>query len=422
MTQEIQPGVFLHVLPTEKFKTVRFMIRFSARHTKDNAGARTLLTSLLETNSQNYPTQTALSSRLAELYGASFGVGMAKKGNLHQVNVTLTLVNGKYVGDDALLAQGVAFLREVLFAPNISNGQFDEATFQVEKENMLSYIKSFAEDKQAYASLQLQQLFFKEDADQQVPSFGTLATVSALTAADLVTTYEKMVREDQVDIFVVGDVTEDEMLALFAPLPFPKGERVHPEIFFKQPAINYVEEKQEQEPLTQSKLNLGYRSEIYYGQLNRFALMVFNGLFGGFPHSRLFMNVREKESMAYYASSSYDSFRGFVNVQTGIDAKNREKVLHLISEQLITLQKGQITDEELEQTKAMLKNSYLLSLDSPQALIEADYLDNWLPESVMDDETFLRCIDEVTVAQVQKVAQSIQLQAIYFLEGEGANA
>ena len=166
MTQEIQPGVFLHVLPTEKFKTVRFMIRFSARHTKDNAGARTLLTSLLETNSQNYPTQTALSSRLAELYGASFGVGMAKKGNLHQVNATLTLVNGKYVGDDALLAQGVAFLREVLFAPNISNGQFDEATFQVEKENMLSYIKSFAEDKQAYASLQLQQLFFKEDADQ----------------------------------------------------------------------------------------------------------------------------------------------------------------------------------------------------------------------------------------------------------------
>ena len=94
----------------------------------------------------------------------------------------------------------------------------------------------------------------------------------------------------------------------------------------------------------------------------------------------------------------------------------------MISEQLITLQKGQITDEELEQTKAMLKNSYLLSLDSPQALIEADYLDNWLPESVMDDETFLRCIDEVTVAQVQKVAQSIQLQAIYFLEGEGANA
>ena len=62
--------------------------------------------------------------------------------------------------------------------------------------------------------------------------------------------------------------------------------------------------------------------------------MVFNGLFGGFPHSKLFLNVREKHSLAYYASSSVEPFRGLLTVQTGIDGKNREKVLRLVNDQL----------------------------------------------------------------------------------------
>ena len=86
---------------------------------------------------------------------------------------------------------------------------------------------------------------------------------------------------------------------------------------------------------------------MYYDEPERFALMVFNGLFGGFPHSKLFMNVREKESLAYYASSSVDTFRGFMSVQTGIDEKNRNQVLRLIHEQLESLRNGEITDLEL---------------------------------------------------------------------------
>lgn len=422
MTKEIQPGVYFHLIPTQQFKTLRLYIRFSARHQAQSAAARTLLTSLLETNSRNYPTHTALSSALAELYGASFGVNMAKKGNLHQVNLSMNLVNGKYLGVSSLLDQATAFIKEILFAPNIVASSFDEGTFAIEKENLIAYMKSIAEDKQTYASQELQQLFFQSDADQSVPSYGTLASLTALTSQDLVATYEKMLNEDQVDVFLVGDVTEAEGGRFMAALPFSKTERVHPEIFYYPMADNVIAEKQEQEPLTQSKLNLGYAMDVYYGQPERFALMVFNGLFGGFPHSRLFMNVREKESMAYYASSSYDTFRGFVSVQTGIDGENRERVLHLIAQQLESLQRGEITAEELAQTKAMLKNSFLLSLDSPQAMIEAAYLDNWLPEAAMTDEMILAGIEAVTIKEVQKIAQKMQLKAVYCLEGVGKNA
>ncbi|PAB01569.1 EF-P 5-aminopentanol modification-associated protein YfmF [Enterococcus canintestini] len=416
MSVELGKGINLEVIPTKKYKTTRILIRFSARHSEKTAAARTLLTSLLETNSLNYPTQNELSTRLAELYGASFGVSVAKKGNLHQVNVGMSLVNGSYVGNENLLNEAVAFLQEILFAPNVKDGAFDEKTFATEKENLLAYLKSMKEDKQTYASLRLQELFFQNDADQKVPSFGTVATAKGLTATDLVAVHQKMLNEDHIDIFVIGDVEPKNVQEIFAQMPFLNSERVKPEIFFTQSHSNIINEHVEYDQVIQAKLNLAYQIDTYYGDPSRFALMVFNGLFGGFPHSKLFMNVREKESLAYYASSSFDSFRGLLKVQTGIDQEKREAVLHLINEQLESLRQGEVTQEELAQTKAMLKNQYLLSLDNPQALMENAYLDLWLPHTKMSEEAFIAGIDEVSIEAVKKIALSVKLKAIYCLE------
>ncbi len=133
------------------------------------------------------------------------------------------------------------------------------------------------------------------------------------------------------------------------------------------------------------------------------------------------MNVREKESLAYYASSSVDTFRGFMSVQTGIDGKNRNQVLRLIHEQLESLRNGEVTELELAQTKAMLRNQYLLSLDAPQATIETAYLDNWLPETQLTDDEWLSRMENVTIHDIQNVAQKIELQAIFFLDGGMTN-
>lgn len=416
MSVELGRGINLEVIPTKKYKTTRILIRFSARHSEKTAAARTLLTSLLETNSLNYPTQNELSTRLAELYGAGFGVSVAKKGNIHQVNVGMSIVNGSYVGEEDLFAQAVAFLQEILFAPNVKEGAFDEKTFTTEKENLIAYLKSMKEDKQTFASLRLQELFFQNSADQKVPSFGTVATTEGLTAEELVAVYQKMMTEDHIDIFVIGDVEAKPVSEILAHLPFEKGERVKPEIFFAQNHSNIINEQVEYDQVVQAKLNLAYQMDTYYGDADRFALLVFNGLFGGFPHSKLFMNVREKESLAYYASSSFDSFRGMLKVQTGIDQEKREAVLRLINEQLESLRKGEVSTEELAQTKAMLKNQFLLSLDNPQALIENAYLDLWLPQTKTSEEAFLKGVDAVTIDAVKKMALSVELKAIYCLE------
>src|SRR5699024_202604 len=122
-----------------------------------------------------------------------------------------------------------------------------------------------------------------------------------------------------------------------------------PELFYSQPLSKITHEQTDREEVIQAKLNLIYQTNAYYLQENYFAFQVLNGLFGGFPHSKLFMNIREKESMAYYVSSSLDTFRGMMMVQTGIQTENRDRVLQLISEQLDTLRTGDISLAEIEQ-------------------------------------------------------------------------
>ena len=418
MAIELKKNVRLTVLPTKKYKTIRVFIRFTSQLAAETAAKRTLLTSLLETTSLRYPTQTAFSTQLAELYGASFGMNVNKKGDLHQVNAAMSFVNGKYVADEELFTQAVSFLKEVLFFPNIVQDEFESKNFTIEKSNLIAYMRSIAEDKQAFASLSLQELFFSKSDNQKFPSFGRPEDLEDVTAKELAETYSSMIKEDAVDIFVIGDVEEDQVIEVMKDLPFENRPEKDLSVFYRQDLENIIREKIVREPVTQAKLNLGYRTGVYYNQPERFSLMVFNGLFGGFPHSKLFMNVREKESLAYYASSNVDTFRGYLSVQTGIDGSNRDQVFTLIEQQLQSLQRGEITEAELAQTKAMLKNQFLLSLDSPQSLIETEYLNQWVPNTKMSEEQFIQRLEEVSVTDVQKIAQKIELQAVFFLDKE----
>lgn len=76
--------------------------------------------------------------------------------------------------------------------------------------------------------------------------------------------------------------------------------------------------------------------------------------------------------------------------------------MHLIHEQLESLRNGEVTELELTQTKAMLRNQYLLSLDAPQVAVETAYLENWLPETKLTADEWLKRMEKVTVEDIQK--------------------
>lgn len=408
-------SVQMKILPSEKYKTIRINIRFAAELDAATVEKRTLLSSILETSSQKYPTQIVLAQALDEMYGANFGINVNKMGNRHILTFVMNVVNDKFLSEKGILAQAVAFLKEIIFNPLKENGHFSEATFQLEKENMMRYMDGIYEDKQTYSALKLEESYFS-DPNMKVPSFGRRENVAKITNDDLYAYYEEMLAHDQVDIAVIGDVEEEKMTELFADFPFEDNPRLTTSIFYDQEVTNVVDEGQEQQNILQSKLNLAYHTpEEAFGP-TFFAGKVFNGLFGGFPHSLLFMNVREKESLAYYASSSLDGFRHLLTVQTGIDGKNRMHVLHLISRQLQAMQRGDFTELAFNQTIANLRNNFLMRQDNPQSELDFSYQQSVETHPITPSK-WLELLSEVTPEAVVAFAKEVRLQSVFFLEG-----
>lgn len=418
MSIQLNEGVHLHVLPTKKYKTIRVMMKFRAPLNKKTITKRAMLANLLETNSKKYPTQTALRSALSNMYGASFGTGVSKKGNTHILSFSLNLVNEKYLskGDD-VLQEGIDFLKEVIFQPNAENGQFNEKTFKREKENLVDYYDSLFDDKQTYASLALQELYF-EDVDQQTPSVGSKEDLEEISPASLYEYYQDLLDQDKIDIYVSGDVNEKEIQSAFEQFDFSPRKVTKTSSFYSEPAASEVKNKTEQQEIIQAKYNLGYTTDIFYHDPMYYAAQVFNGLFGGFPHSKLFMNVREKESLAYYASSSMDTFRGMMTVQTGIDVQKVDQVREIIAVQLKEMQAGNFTDEAISQTKEMLKNQLFQSEDNPGAVIERLYALQLAKGNILSIDEWVARIEEVTKEDIIEVANQVTLKATFFLTAE----
>ncbi|QPS70582.1 EF-P 5-aminopentanol modification-associated protein YfmF [Lactococcus garvieae] len=406
---KLASGVNLHVIKETKFKTIRIMVRLREALTQENIAKRVIISNLWETTNAAYPTAQAFSSRLSELYGTSFSTAVNKKGSQHLLSIHMNLVNPKYVDIDTL-AGAVDFMHKALFKPDEN-----VKVFQREKTNLINYLKAMNEDRSYYASRQLATLFYS-DNKQALPGVSTVELLEAETAEAVFAYYKEMLDNNLIDIFVLGDVDKSEIEQLFQGFDF-KDRHASSDIFYSQELKEY-QEKTEEKEVQQSILQLAFAQPTTYGSADYMSLQVMNGLFGGFAHSKLFMNVREKASLAYYASSAFDSFTGLLKVNAGIDAGNFQLARELILEQLQAMQSGNFTDQEIEQTKTMLKNSYFMSLDSSSNLIEQAFIQEILPERYVDADRFLNELEAVTKEDIMRLAQGLKLQVQYFMKGE----
>lgn len=417
MRIELVKGVNLNIIPSKQFKTTRIFISFVKNiESKKELAERALLANYLEMCSQNYPTQIDIARKLSQMYGASFGSSVDRRGNYQLINFSIDYIESKYLaGNEDLLSEVIEFLKEIIFNPLRvgENKNFDEETFTRQKNNTITYLKSIKEDKQAYAAAKLRKLYFDNEI-QQVPSFGESEDVEKLTISDVMDAYQKMLNTDRVEIMISGDVNTDEVVSKFSVLPFKARNISRASMSYTQKIKQEIVTQIDEEPLSQSKFDMAFRLPVVYRGDLHYAALVFNSLFGGSALSLLFTVVREKMSMAYYANSNFDPFRQLLVVQTGISYTNKDKVQELILEQLERLRKGDFEDELLEQNKNNLISSYISRLDSQtSALLRAQSAA--LTGINVTVEEWLDNLQSVTKDDVMKVAKMVELQATYML-------
>lgn len=413
---ELYPGIAVHFIQSKKFKTNKITMRFTAPLSLDLISGRMLSASMLETANKTYPTTQILRKHLAALYGADLSSHAYRKGQSHLVDVSFTYVRDEFLSKkNVLTAQILELLHQVLFNPLLDEDGFEKNTFEIEKKQLLARLESELEDPFFSAHKELDQLFFQEESMQLVPR-DLISRISEETSKTSYSSFEKMLSEDRIDLFFLGDFNEVEILENLKKFPLT-GRKATVNIQYRQEYSNVLREGIIRKKLGQSILEMGYHSAIGYGDDQKMALLLVNGLLGAFPHSKLFTQVREKEGLAYTVSSHLDLFSGFLRLFAGINHQERNKVRKLMNDQLLAIKNGRFTYVEINQTKEMIRRTMLLGQDNQDSIIDREYLSIFFGKSVLDQETLIEQLEQVDREEICRVASSLKLQAIYFMEG-----
>ena len=414
---EITKGVRLHFIQSEKFKTNKIRVRFSAPMSKETVAGRVLTASMLETVNAVYPTSQAFRERLANLYGADYSTSLSRRGLVHYLDINLSFVRDKFLSRKNVLTDAMLdFLKASLFSPLVSQGAFDESAFEIEKKNILNDLEAEIENHFYHAHRELDKLFYEEE-EMQMPRVGTIELIQKETAASSFAAFQQMLQENQIDLFFIGDFNEVAVREKIQSFNFaPRQQEL--QLVYQQEYSNVLREGLEQKDVHQSIIELAYHFPIQYGESEHLPLVVLNALLGGFAHSKLFVNLREKEGLAYTISSNFDIFSGMMRIYAGIDRSNRTRTVALINRQIVDLKRGNFSLEELNQTKKMLRNSVLLAQDRQNTILERAYMSSVLGKKFLSLEAWLEALEQVHKDDIVKAAGLLKLQAIYFMEGK----
>ncbi len=418
--KEILPGVWLTCLRTDKFKTGLLSLNLLTRLCRENAAKNALIPSVLRRGSARHPDMESISAALDSLYGARLEPVVHKKGEIQTLGFWADFADDKYLpGGEPLLEPVAALMGELLLDPNTRGGLFLPAYVESEKEKLLENIRARVNDKIAYSVHRMTELMCQTE-DFAVAALGTEDEAENIGYVALTRHYNELLASCPVEVFYCGSAEplRVEQAVLDALITLPRGELdydigtdIRMNSLEAEPRV-YTEEMD----VGQGKLAIGFRLGDCMEDPEPAVIRVMNAVYGGCASSKLFMNVREKLSLCYFASSGCNIAKGVMNVISGIEVENYEAALEEIFAQLEALKKGDVTAEEFTAAKAAVVSDLLAAEDSPGALE-----DFWLSQNLMGLEygpaEMAALAEEVTVEDIVNCAAGIECDTIYFLKG-----
>lgn len=415
-------GFNIHFIPTKKFKTLTFVIKLKAPLERETITKRALLASVLRQATESYPNRTALQLKLDDLYGAVLSVDGSKKGENHILSFRMEVANQRYLPEkEEITEEALRLLSELIFNPYLENNLFSDKILKREKATLKQRIQAVRDDKIRYANLRLIDEMCEGEA-YSIHMNGYEEDIDELTNEKLYQYYQEMTASDEIDLYVVGDldaaVMEEKISSIFKREGSKQmGSTMEP----TKKQVTEAKEIIEEDTIKQAKLHIGYRTNTVYSDTDYPALQVFNGLFGGFPSSKLFINVREKNSLAYYASSQVESHKGLLFVFSGIAPEDFEQARDIIREQMIEMKDGNFSEEEMNEAKQMIVHSLRETMDNNHGLVELFYQQH-LAVSERTLEEIIDDISAVSKDDVIRIAQKIQEDTLYLLTAQGGEA
>ena len=415
--ENLAPGVFLNTLDAQKFNRCRITIRFQYPACRETATASAVLPLVLERCCADYPDMTLLSRRLAKLYGADLSVDNSTNGANRVLTVSVTGIKDEFAleGED-LTAEYADLVFGVAFRPYLGNGRFDEEALAIERGKLRQQLQAEVNDKRLYCVRQARRRFFG-DSLAGVERDGYLEEVDGVTPQLLTQVYEEMLCRASIEVTAIGAKDETVRRLLLAALEGRKRDwqAPLPGLFMPRRQPDHQVETMD---MVQAKLCLLFTAGRCTGAQEIAASRLAMALYGGSVTSRLFLNVREKQSLCYYCSSSYTSVTGCMMVDSGVEPANARKAEAAILKELAQLCDGPITDEEMEDCRRGLLSS-LESVEDSLSGLEGWYFAEIARGGPVSTPAQARAaLEQVTKEQVRQVLRQFTLSVSYLLTPE----
>ncbi|BCK85170.1 peptidase M16 [Pusillibacter faecalis] len=414
---KLAEGVYLTYLPAQKFKTSLLSAQFVTPLREETASAYALLPSVLRRGTVSCPDMGSLSARLDELYGARIETTVRKKGENQCVGFVASLIDDSFApGGEKLLEPVAELLGELICDPVTERGRFVPSYFESEKTNLLDAIRSLVNDKRDYADSRLLREMCAGEP-YGIPRLGGEAGAESVQPKQLYALYQELISTARLELIYSGSApqrrVEQALLSALAALPREQVRDIA--LYRPHPARQEVLRVEESLDVTQGKLGMGFAC----GSDDYAAMMVGNTLFGGSSNSKLFMNVREKLSLCYYASSLYHRQKRLITVSSGIEFQNFQRAYDEILAQLEAVKNGKLEDWEMEGAQSTLLNAYA-SMEDSQGKLENFYLGQAATGQSETPEELADQVREVTGERVHRAMETVRLDTVYFLRGEEA--
>lgn len=414
----VKKGIKIHTINTDKFKTNIIAVFLTTPLNRENVTKNAVLSSVLRRGSMTMPTQEQISKELEEMYGASFDCGLDKTGDNHIIKFYLESINDNFLpqNEENMLKKAIEKLLDIVCNPLEENNGFKKEYVEQEKENIKQLIEGKKDNKAKYALTRCTEEMYK-NSPFGLYKYGYVEDLESIDENNLYEYYKQLLNQCKIDIFIsgeIGDKTEEYIRQNENIKKLKEREAIYNKPILDEKELkeeNIVTESME---VTQGKLIIGLDINIKDEKEKYYALM-YNSILGGTANSKLFQNVREKESLAYVASSSYLRYKSNIFINCGIEIKNYEKALNKIREQLEDMKNGNFTDEDIENSKKVIIST-IKSIDDEQDTEITYFLGQELTNNKTSLEEYIKEVENVTRENIVDVANKTNINTIYFLK------
>ncbi len=418
---EILPGVWLSYLQSDKFKTACLSLSLLTQLKRETASLNALIPFVLRRGTTRYEDMEALSSRMDELYGAVIEPVVRRIGEIQCLGFYASIPEDDFLpAGTRVLPAACELLGELLLSPATRGGLLRQAYVESEREKLVERIRARVNDKIGYAlSRCLEEMCCFEDFS--VSRYGSEESAAAIYYTKLTKHYRALLQTSPIEIFYCGRAEEPTLVAALreALATLPRGEVDYD--IGTDVRLNAIEAQprfaEEHMDVAQGKLVMGFRLGESMEEPDPAVLTVFNCLYGGGTTSKLFMNVREKLQLCYYASSLLDWHKGLLLVNAGIEPGRFEEARDEILAQLDALRRGEISDEELQAARAAVASD-LRSLTDSQGELEGFTLSQTIDGLDYGPMELAALCEEVGKEELIAVAKNVECDMIYYLSGE----